>query len=223
MSFYRAQSRIPNDTGQAADQVVNTFHFATNDVGSKVEEAEDIWGQVGNWLLAVDGFLSENLATPATVTVYDLEDAEPRVPVYEDTVALTLGSSSAANQVALVMRYRANYTSGVARARRRGRLFIGPLSTDAFDGVGDNTPSASQTSLIAAAGAALGPTITGVTSGSTISWSVFSRAIFADTPGSVATKLAAAFSTVVECSVPNRFGTQRRRSTEVTAVTVTPL
>lgn len=223
MGFYRAMSRIPNDTGAGADAVVNTFHFATDDVGSVAEEAEDVWSLVGAWLLAVDGFLSENLSPTATVTVYNLEDSEPRVPVFEDDVALTLGTSQTANQLALVMRYRANYTSGVPRARRRGRLFIGPLSAAGVDDTGDMKPSPSQIAVVATAGAALHLTTPGAISGSTIAWSVFSRAIYNDTPGTTAAKLAAAFSTVVEVSVPNRFGTQRRRVTEVTSTTVTPL
>jgi len=223
MAFYRGMIRYANDTGLDADASVSTFHFATNETGTIEEEATDIGDALGTWATSVDGIMSANVGTSALITVYNLEDPTPRVPVFEDTATITPGAGFINNQVALVVRYRANYTSGVARARRRGRVFVGPLAAIGDDSTGDMSPSATQ---IAAAGVAVDtllPAVAAGISGSIIEWQVFSRAIFDETSGSLATKYAAAMSSVVEASVPNRFGTQRRRVVQVTSVSdITP-
>jgi len=224
MSFYRTMVRIPNDTTADEDEVVLTFHFATDDTGTVTQEVTDIHGAVGGFMTGIDQILSANLENPATIQTYNLEDPEPRVPILPTPLTLTLGTAEGANQLAVVLRLQAQPTSGVARARRRGRLYIGPLSLNSFTaGVGDVVLVPSQVTACETAVASLLPTVPPISSGSIIQWSVFSRAEYNDTSGSEAAKLAAGFATIISASVPNRYGVQRRRAAAVTSVTdITP-
>lgn len=220
MAFIRAQVRWRNDTAAAADDAVNTFHWATNNVGTLAQESSDIVGLLATWVVAVDGLLSENLVTPATITTYDLEDPMPRSPIESTDVAITPGAGSQPNQLAIIARYKCDNVSGVPRARLRGRHYLGPLSATWTDSTGDVVLSSTTINAVGNAYQPLFPPSVGVASGSTLAWSLFSRATYNDTAGSEAVKLAAAFDTVTSVIIPSRLGTQRRRVVRNTATTV---
>jgi len=66
---------------------------------------------------------------------YDLADPEPRAP--KSIVAWNLGAaptgSAAPTEVAICLSYQAAKISGLPQARRRGRVYIGPLNTATID------------------------------------------------------------------------------------------
>lgn len=62
--------------------------------------------------------------------LYDMSDPEPRRPVYETTRSYTPISNQQMlpHEVALCLSFQADPVSGVPQARRRGRIFLGPLA-----------------------------------------------------------------------------------------------
>lgn len=74
---------------------------------------------------------------PATrIKIYNLGDPLPRSPIYDDSFVPSgsnVGPSSLPLEVAVVSSFSAPRQSGVPQARRRGRLYIGPLSVDVVD------------------------------------------------------------------------------------------
>jgi hypothetical protein len=87
----------------------------------------------------IDQYLSSSLATTFLVKVYDLTDAEPRLPILEDNFGVTLGTGAQLpNEVAICLSFRGESGSGVNIARRRGRIFLGPVMASTLDTIGGN-------------------------------------------------------------------------------------
>lgn len=139
---YLAQIAIPYYTGNADDVIVNTFHFewggGSPPVGSDYLALQtDIrnfyqaayTGIAGTGLAFVPWVNLLNVRT----TIYDLDDTPPRVPVYDNYAAITstpTANSSMPLEAAMVVSYRANYASGIPRARQRGRIYLGGFSAN---------------------------------------------------------------------------------------------
>jgi len=69
------------------------------------------------------------MSTTMTMKFYDMADAEPRVPILTSSVTLTPSASNAfPNEVALCLSFAGEAVSGVPQARRRGRVYLGPLN-----------------------------------------------------------------------------------------------
>ena len=162
-SVQSAASTIPRD------QFVNTWHFHSTNPSATAPSAHTA---LTAFYQAIDVYLSAHCSTTMNIRWYDLADAEPRTPFDTDTIALTLGSGNALpNECASVLSYRADLESGANPARRRGRIFIGPL--DADDGTntsGDWRFTSTFRNAVAAAALALAQaTIT-----DSLGWVVFS-------------------------------------------------
>lgn len=229
MAFVRAQIRIPNDTTGSVDEAINTLHFITDEAGSFEDEVTDIDTALAILLNAIDGELSENVGTPASIKYYNMEDDPDRVPVLETTVPLTVGVNSMPAQVACPVRLYAAYQSGQPRQRRRGRVFIGPLRSSAvIDTNGDVQIASASRDVIGNAFGALLPQFVGGASLSTIRLCVFSvsdalgLAVGATQPpdtGYTSLQLTGGFHPVTRVVIPDRLGVQRRRRTAVTQTT----
>lgn len=124
------------------DVSVNTFHFDAPD-----KDTETNLG-IANRVIAFynsEPFTSSNivayfLSTVITrafkgcgIELIDMTDPTPRVPYFSDgfTLGEPSGSASLPNEVALCASWQAERLSGVNQARRRGRIFLGPLTTGA--------------------------------------------------------------------------------------------
>lgn len=110
--------------------------------------------------------------------VYDNDSPEPRAPIAD--IGLTLGSalqgtSGTAEELAICMSFQAPRISGESQARRRGRIYLGPLDNSAFTVSSSSAftavPSAIRTGLT---GAMQTLRSDGVTAGQ--QWSIWSRA-----------------------------------------------
>lgn len=139
---YLMQVALPYFTGNADDVVVNTFHFDWG--GGSPPAGGDFNNLVSNVLAAyqnwyegeADGVLT--LApwinqTNVRFTVYDLDDAPPRVPVadqYDDLGVVAGTNSSTPMEASMCVSYRANYSSGIPRARQRGRIYLGGFTAN---------------------------------------------------------------------------------------------
>lgn len=142
MGVALAQAVLTSVSGLPEDNCINTFHVEY-DGALGPTDAQTIATAVQNFynVAQTDGnkvchFISDaisRVADACRVKVYDLSDPEPRAPVLEDP--WTLGAEALTNQlpheVAIALSYRGAVESGANMARRRGRIYIGPLTTAA--------------------------------------------------------------------------------------------
>lgn len=206
----RAQVTIPRVTGVPEDAFTNTWYFDGDDLGGPIADGgyhDTVMTLLGNFYHAIDQFLCGMAGTVATVKIYDMRDPEPRIPERIDTIALTLGTGDwMPAEVALCLSFQAAGASGVNQARRRGRVYLGPIDHDATytQNLGDVRPTSTCRDAIAAAAGALRDGAD-TTFGSHVSWAVYSPTL--DVVGTIDD----AFNDVDNGWVDNSFDTQRRR------------
>lgn len=112
--------------------VVTTTHWIAADPVN-----QDALDEIAARLVAAYDIIEDyrsQLGTPARLLIYDLDEPEPRLPIYDEllTAGVATGNQSIPAQVCAVLSYRGQYSSGTNRARRRGRMFIGPLAPAAI-------------------------------------------------------------------------------------------
>lgn len=209
----KAQVTIPLDSAIPADYVTNTWYFDGDDVDEDDAAYHSVvMSKLTAFYQAIDGTIfPESVASPATVKIYDMRDPLPRVPEMVGTIALTPSVARALpHEVAICLSFQATAESGVSQARRRGRVFIGPLTTailttDAgppYVGGGPRGDLATAAAALAAPGAL---PVTG-----NVHWAVYSPTL--DVAGSIDD----AFNDVDNGWVDNAFDTQRRRGQKPT-------
>lgn len=147
----QAQVSIPYFTNIPGDVITNTTHWIYQQVAAPTATE---FGQLANLL---DTFHTQvqtaawappnhlNIAG-ATVTMYDLQQPTPRVPVYTQAIPLTPVNAAAATsvpcEVAVVLSLTADPVPGIPVARQRGRLYVGGVgalsagSTSSFPNIG---------------------------------------------------------------------------------------
>lgn len=133
MPTYRAQVTIPMVSGIAADAVTNTWYFQGADTGGSLGPA--IGDQLQAFYQAIDGAIfSNDVGGPAVLKCYDLADAEPRQVKHQEVFTiLDSGSDALPHECAVVLSFAATVPSGENPARRRGRVFLGPLGKTVAD------------------------------------------------------------------------------------------
>lgn len=157
------------DSGNPLDAVVNTWHAVADDPteleSGFILQLSTFYGAVDVIYSAlVDGSASEYRA-------YDLADPEPRAPVLEE-VGLSWMSPGAATlppECAMVLSFEAPQQSGQPQARRRGRVYLGPLTT--IVGSNGQISNATVDTVVAAAQNLLDAS----QAATTWSWQVYSR------------------------------------------------
>jgi len=216
VTILKAQVTIPRRSNVPADACVNTFGFrVTGDVNStELDTIADALLDFYNGTGAVSGqkisdYLSGGLnASVSRLKIYDMADAEPRPPVYDETLAINNNASTnhLPGEVALCLSFKAENEAGVPPARRRGRVYIGPLSQGAIGSAGnyDLRPLTQFQQSLVDAGARL---VTDMPDGTAneVRWCVVSN-----------TPTIGAFD-VVQCWADNAFDTQRRRGVAATS------
>lgn len=126
----RLQVQIPRDNGLPEDIVTNTWYFM-DDAASSVSAveaqllADNLWGFYDDF----QSWFSTVVASPITISVYDMGDSEPRAPVLEDTYTFTPPSNGGLPaENAICLSFEATPISGVSQRNRRGRIYLGPLA-----------------------------------------------------------------------------------------------
>lgn len=79
-------------------------------------------------------YYSPSIATGGhEVQFYRQSDPEPRVPIYQESWTFSAAPSGTAlpSEMAVALSFQADKVSGLSQARRRGRVFIGPLNITA--------------------------------------------------------------------------------------------
>lgn len=213
MGQIHCQVTLPHKSLIAADNVINTFNF------TGVDDTEDQATAAVGIIKAFYNDLADTQVNPvkyyfsgeinfggARIKIYDLADPEPRVPILDEslgTTNVTPGSSTnLPGEVAVCLSYSAAAESGVSAARRRGRIYLGPLCTTASTGTTAIAARPLAGMLLdmskAAAELASGPVGT--------QWCVWSR-------------VNNAFYPIVQGYLDNAFDTQRRRGVATTTRT----
>jgi hypothetical protein len=214
----RAVVSIPSDTGVPKDASVNVWHFDGDDNGVIPDASyhAGVLSLLTAFYQAVDAYLGPQVASPATLKIYDMRDVQPRVPEYENTIALTPGvGTNYPAEVAICVSYQADRISGENQARRRGRIFLGPLDagTGAVVSSALRVAPAVATAIAAAAGTLQdGYLISG--GPERVRWAVYSPTIHAQTGD-----IDDAFNDVITGWVDNAFDVQRRRGQAATVRT----
>lgn len=169
MPFYLATVKLNMVSGIAADAVENTFAFSGSTAGTDVVAIETLLaGLYDNLVSVYPSLVAQN---GHEISIVNLDDPQPRYPIYIATYDFPSAPSGAATarELAICSSFQAARQSGIPQARRRGRVYIGPIDATAIDSTGlIATASRSQvvsafSGFFTAAGA------------SAVVWSVYSR------------------------------------------------
>jgi hypothetical protein len=219
MAVVRVQHAFQDTTGLPQDQYVNVFHFIVadddfSDAATVATAIENFYKQVPSGASsAIDDFLgSQSDAPNATIKMYNLSEDRPRTPFFTRPYNPPAHAGSLANlpnEVAICLSYAAPGISGQPPARRRGRIYLGPLNVTAMATVASGLPAVPIADLQIAATKAFA-NLHGVADA--VGWQL---AVFSPTA-----QLAAEVST---CWMDNAFDTQRRRGTRATARVTEPI
>lgn len=191
----------------AKDRFVNTWCFTGTDSAATMATTahtllKDFYKVIATPATnAVGSYLSNALSRAfgdMILKSYNLADPMPRVPILTEgnnlpsSISSTLGLPS---EVAVCLSFQAARQSGVSQARRRGRVFIGPLGPGVQAGAATVFPTVDTAFSLALRSAAL-RMVTAGTAGT--SWAVWS-------PTSGVARV------VANGWVDDAFDTQRRR------------
>lgn len=139
---FQVQASLQGATGIPADRFVNTLAFRHNGIGSPTflgltNSIRDFYAALTSYMPASSLLGGNNL----TCTVYSLVDPLPRAPVFVQQYAVSFGSSDPLpTEVAVCSSFAATAASGVPPARRRGRIYVGPLAESANSSSGQSRP-----------------------------------------------------------------------------------
>lgn len=217
MAFARAQVRLERVNQIPADDIINVTHWLNDDTVDTAAAAPELASRLIAFYQVIDSFLTDDIFSGAgDVKVYDLADPEPRIPVYEEAFVIvpTLGVSFP-GEVALVVSFQAPPLSGVSQARRRGRVYLGPFTSDISQSLnGDIRPTAADITVIGNAF---------VVMAQNASAGAMQLAIFSPTSFAVTGVLATSIVQATEVWIDNAFDTQRRRGAQPDARTTFPI
>lgn len=153
MPLLRAMVIIPKDSGVPEDAAVNVWYFDATDSATAMPL---ITTALGSFYTAVASVFSKLVdETKVHVKFYDMDTLKPR-PLLSDrpvTVIGPTGSLVLPPEVAVCLSFQATQVPGVAQARRRGRIYLGPCGFAAST-TDENVPTAVE-SLVATAGNSL--------------------------------------------------------------------
>lgn len=138
----------------------------------------------------------------AWIKVYDLADPKPRAPIYDDTfdLGVNIDTHDLPSEVAMCASFGGAPSSGTPQARRRGRIYLGPLRYAAKNSTDNVAARPVQGIIDSLVGACIALSSANDGSGN---WVVWSRA-------------GSSFTEVTQGWVDNEFDTQRRRQPTVT-------
>lgn len=209
---YRAQVRIPSLSAIPEDDTINVWHFLGRDPAStQSDDALNIATRLDTFYTNIGGHLA-TVTSPAEVKIYNLAQPEPRVPVRTEPITFVPSSVvGMPREVALVITMSGAIVSGMNPRRRRGRVYIGPLSAVGNALVsGDVRPSTTRVNLFAAEAGNLTVTTTALQP---------VLAVFSPTTLSEGATLEDSTAEVETGWVDNSYDIQRRRGADATVRT----
>lgn len=210
MAYIRTIVRLHRDGALPEDDAINVWHFADAVLDRSTHQAR-IQSALETFYSNSSGIgdkLASTLSGDVTFDYYDLSEATPRVPFANDTFNFTPGTDALPAEVSLCVSFQGTQVSGQPQARRRGRLYIGPLAvgTNLTVTGADVRPSTTLINdLVASADAVL-------ETEPQVYWAVYSPTT--DAQGGT---LADSMTIVTNGWVDNAFDTQRRRGAAATS------
>lgn len=135
-----AQVSIPYESGLPEDVSVNTWSFGGTAIDATAGPV------IANGLAAFYDAIAARMhpalvLNQTTCKVYRWNDALPRVPIFEGTFAIPPEQNNGEplpEEVAGCLSFEAEQVSGEPQARRRGRVYLGPLATSATAQIGSH-------------------------------------------------------------------------------------
>lgn len=205
------QMGLSHDSGLPRDVAINTFHFLADAlVPTPIPDLSDAVTDFYQAIISsntLTAFLSENLSGAFTQKWYVMSAPPPRVPALIVPGVLTgLGSTAMVEEAACCLSYQGEPTSGEIAARRRGRIFFGPLSNEAVASTVDPRPKSTLVTRLCEGAQAL-----------------VTASAAADAPWVVYSRVNDDTTVISEGWVDNAFDTQRRRGPRATLRTVWPI
>jgi hypothetical protein len=199
------QVSLNHDSALPEDVTVNTWSIFTA-TAKDTTAIEAAVNAIQAFYASIQTYLSGNLSGAGTVKAYDRADVAPRVPWYEDTMGFTPGTAAALpEEVAFCLSFQAAAASGSPQARRRGRVYLGPLGANAGgNGFAANRPVAAFMTAVAGAADTL---LAASNAAADWNWNVWSEVDGLGRP-------------VTNGWVDNAFDTQRRRGLAPTSRTL---
>ncbi len=138
MTILRVQAIQGRLTGLPEDDIVNTFHFekatvVTADYATAAGHVKAFFDTTTAPGLRMLQHTADQLTDHTLqLKVFNLDDTIPRQPVHDSTYtyASTFYDTAEAlpEEVAVTLSFQGTPESGVNQARKRGRVFIGPLT-----------------------------------------------------------------------------------------------
>lgn len=207
MATILTTASLPFRSGLPADVAVNTFWLAPVTTPTEAQ-CEQVALLLDAFYSGIQSYLHPRLNNSLIVRMYDQSDPEPRVPIYEEVIpsAFTAGSAGYAEEVAMCVSFKAASASGAPQARRRGRIYVGPLSTAAVTAGSTSAPTRPADAFITALAATASNLADGLITNGT-PWCVFSRV------DNIARSIVSGW-------IDNTLDTQRRRGINASARTV---
>lgn len=207
------QHAIHGKSGLAQDRYVNTFHLDTGVVPNTFPEIALLFPTFWSSVPTGESFGLKTLMSPllngvpATVSFYAQSDPKPRTPryVYQYTFSTVTTNTPLPSEVAICLSYRARVVSGQNKARRRGRIYLGPLSNAPINNVNPGSDAGLEDNI-----------------GSIITKAAAEFCAKLNTAGAkwvVWSEMDQAMNEIEVFSVDNAFDTQRRRGMAPSAVT----
>lgn len=229
MTFLRAVATINHTSGLAEDAFVNVWHFDSDN--NFATDAPEVATRLIAFYQAIDNsVLSSHVAGPIGIDVYNLADPPPRIPGHTATGTLVPAAGvPLPEEVCCCVSFQGASASGVNMKRRRGRVYIGPLTANTLtSGVASGVHiSSTYTTILANAAADLAHG-SGAGAGRLAVFSVRNAADVDGVPYGATTPvvepdvgwsdaaLAAGFEDVTSGWVDNALDTQRRRGVGAT-------
>lgn len=200
------QVTLPAANNLPADNIINTFAFSGGDAGggtaAQIAEAIMSFYNVPSpgGASSVAEFINSTVSrtVPLTMKMWDTGPGDLGEPVVEfeaDTLVAPNETAGLPQEVALCLSYGAGVSSGVPQRRRRGRIYIGPLTESALGPAQTGQPRRPSSTLIAEVLASADYWLGAM---GTLNHAVWSRA------GNVVTPITSYW-------IDNEFDTQRRR------------
>ncbi len=211
---------LQGTSGLPGDQYVNTFHVESlldfSDLSTIAPAIRDFYNVAGPTGTKVAGWISgraSRVANASKIKIYNLVDLKPRTPKID--FAWTLEPANVVpnlpEEVALCLSYRGEPQSGSPAARRRGRIYLGPLNRDSALATAGNEDRPKTSEFVSLLGAA--QRLQTALKAAQWQWVVYSRV------GPTGPVDPSRTTPISYAWIDNAFDTQRRRGQKATTRT----
>jgi hypothetical protein len=211
------QVALSRNGGLGQDTVINTWHFEGDADAAESDRARwdgligGLAGRLATFYNTIGPYLSMSLAGSGRIKAYDFADPPTRIPRFEGTFTHPVGGGTLPGEVAVVLSMLAAPLPGVNPRRRRGRVYLGPLTAGVSQYLSTDVPDPVPSSAFVTA--VLSATQVMATGGG----GAFRLSTFSPTTIKTGGSVDSAWNDVASVYIDNAFDTQRRRGGDPTS------